>query len=88
MSKFIGIFLVIFTLGIATVAILWMWGVIDLNLWSVGKFILTGGILLVTAGVLTAIYGMFLWKGPREPQPGEKKTAKSEFIGDRYSDKN
>ena len=55
MSKFIGAFLAIFTLGCAVVAILWMWGFIDLSLWGVGKFILTGVILLVTAGILTAI---------------------------------
>lgn len=86
MSKFIGAFLALFTLGVAVVAILWMWGVIDLSIWGVGKFILTGVILLVTAGILTAIYGMFFWKGGKEPVPGDQKTAGSEFIGNRYSD--
>lgn len=88
MSKFVGTFLAILTLGVIVFIVLWIWGVIDPNLWTIGKVILTGGIILGGAVALTVIYGMFFWKGLKaEPKPGEKKTAGSEFIGNRYSDR-
>ncbi len=87
MSKFIGTFFVILILGVAVFLMLWLFGVVEPSLWEVGRMLLAGGIIIVTAGALTVVYGMFFWKGGKEPVPGDQKTAGSEFIGNRYSDK-
>jgi hypothetical protein len=86
MSKAVGTFFVLMILGVTVFLLLWLFGVITPSLWQVGKFLLAGGIILGAAGALTVVFGMFFWKGGKEPVPGDQKTAGSEFIGNRYSD--
>ena len=87
MSKFIGTFFVILILGMAVFLMLWLFGFLNPSGWEIARILLASGIIIVTAGALTVVYGMFFWKGGKEPVPGDQKTAGSEFIGNRYSDK-
>ena len=73
MGRIIGLISLLLVLGFATIFLLQVWGVIDINLWTMAKLITTIIVMFVVACCVVIIYAMFFWKGNDRILPGSSK---------------
>lgn len=78
--RIFGFIVLLIGLAFATTLLLELWGVDVISLLNLGRSVVT---LIILAGVALfsfIIYGMFFWKGQREPKVGDRSHQKKNIL--------